>query len=167
MAEGMAGERERERMGILDSPNNMILKADTKVQEALEGLRQFVDNLKVAPNIGLRGESYRKIDPKKIQTVAVDGLVFGYRLEDHAVFIRRIVFIKVPGYRLEDISESERARIMTAVFNVFVVPGAGVPEISRIAPDALRLTQDIVPMVLVEQKPGLVSIAGGFGGKDN
>ena len=154
-------------MGILDSPNNRILKADTKIQEALEGLRQFVDNLKVSPNVGLRGETYRMIDPKKIQTVAVDGLVFGYRLEDHAVFIRRIVFIKVPGYRVEDISEDERARIMTAVFNVFIVPGSGIPEVQQINHDAIKIAQDIVPMVLVERSPGLRSISGGFGGKDN
>lgn len=154
-------------MGILDGPNNRILKADTKVQEALKALCQFVDNLKVSPNVGLRGETYRMIDPKKIQTVAVDGLVFGYRLESHAVFIRRIVFIKVPGYRVEDISEDERARIMTAVFNVFIVPGAGIPEVQQINHDAIRVTQDIVPMVLVEREPGLVSIAGGFEGRNN
>jgi hypothetical protein len=45
---------------------------------------------------------------------------------------------------------------------VFIVPGAAPPEIRQIAVDCLRIIQDIIPLMLMEQKPGLVNIAGGF-----
>ncbi len=147
-------------MGVLDGPNDRILKADTKVQEALEALAAHVDHL--GKGIKLKGGTFQATDPMKVHTVKVDGVVFGYRLEDHAVFMRRRIFMKVPGYKIEDISEDERSRIMTALFNVFIMPGNGIPEIQRINSDCLLFSQDFIPMIAVERKPGLVSISGGW-----
>ncbi len=155
-------------MGVLEGPNNRILKADTKIQDALEALRNFLDNINKTASLALRGPIYKGVDPKVVQTIKVDGVEFGYKVEDHVIFIRRIIYIKFPGYKVEEIGDPDRERIMTAVFNVFIVPGAGMPEIGQIAVDCLRITQDIVPLMLVERKPGLVSIAGGFAeGKPN
>jgi hypothetical protein len=145
-------------MGVLDGPNNRILRADTKVQEALEALANHVDHNR--HRITRIGDVFRKRDD--VQTVKVDGVVFGYRLEDHRVFMRRVVFMKVPGYKVSDISEDERARIMTALFNVFFLPGGKPPEIKQIAYDCLLITHDFVPEIAVERKPGLVSITGGW-----
>lgn len=136
-------------MGVLDGPNNKILKPDTRVQDALHALADHVDHGKFIYN-------------KNVQTVKVDGLVFGYRLEDHRVFMRRIVYVKVPGWRIEDIGEDERARILTAMFNVFLMPGNNPPEMKKIAPDCLLFTHDFVPEIAVERKPGLVTLAGGW-----
>ncbi len=147
-------------MSVLDGPNNRILKADTKVQEALEALADHVDHQRSGKRIALVGAIYTQ--PKDVQTVKVDGVVFGYRLEDHQVFMRRVVFIKVPGYKVSDISEDERARIMTALFNVFFLPGGKTPEIKQIAPDCLLITHDFVPEIAIERKPGLVSLVGGW-----
>ncbi len=98
-------------------------------------------------------------------TVKVGGVVIGYRRQTHITFRRREVFVKVPGYRIEDVSKAERERIMTAVLNVFIIPGAAMPQIT--APehvhDTMIVRQDYVPDIPVERSPGLVSIAGGWG----
>jgi len=153
-------------MGVLDGPNNKILKPDTKVQDALEALADHVDHQRKTA-LALRGMVYKEVNSHQVQTVKVDGVVFGYRLENHLVFMRRVVFMKVPGYKVSDISEDERSRIMTALYNVFFLPGGKVPEVKQIAPDCLLITHDFVPEIAVERKPGLVSIVGGFGGKGN
>lgn len=161
-------------MGILDGPNNRILKADTKVQEALEALADHVDHLRRIPSLKLIGKTYAEANPKELATVKVDGVVFGYRLEDHQVFMRRVVFVKVPGYKIDindiskgDLSEDELSRIMVALFNTILLPGNKPPEMKQIAPDCVLFTHDFIPEIAVERKPGLVSIAGGFGGKGN
>ena len=136
-------------MGPLDGPNNKILKADTRVQDALQALADHVDHGKFIYN-------------KNVQTVKVDGVVFGYRLEDHKVFMRKIIYMKVPGWKIGDLSEDERARIMTAIFNVFIMPGNKKPETKMIAQDCLLFEQDFVPEIAVERKPGLVTLAGGW-----
>lgn len=146
----------------IKEPNNRILEADSKLQEACEELRDYVDHINRQPAIILKGLVYRGIDKKAINSVKVDGVEVGYRLLEFETFIRRQVFIKVPGYRIRDLSKAQRSKILTAVFNVFVVIGASVPEITHIAPDCLLLQQDMVVMVLVERSPGLVSIAGGM-----
>ena len=150
-------------MGCLDGPNNRILKADTRVQDALEALADHVDHQRKI-SVLLRGKTFKAPDPHEVQTVKVDGVVFGYRLENHLVFMRRVIFMKVPGYKISDISEDERARIMTALFNVFFLPGGKPPVNKLIAPDCLLFEHDFVPEIAVERSPGLVSIAGGFKG---
>lgn len=147
-------------MGVLDGPNNKILKADTKVQEALEALADYVDHNK--QRITVVGDVFRNRD--QLQTVKVDGCVFGYRLEDHKIYMRRVIFMKVPGYKVSDISEDERARIMTAIFNVFMMPGNRPPKTKQIAPDCLLFEQDFIPEIAVERNPNLVSKVGGFKG---
>ena len=141
-------------MGILDGPNNKILKPDSRVQEALEALADHVDHYK--PGMG-----------PGIKTVKVDGVVFGYRLEDHKVFMRRMVFMKVPGWHIEDLSEDERATIQVALMQVFFLPGGKMPTITPLPrgvekPDCLLFTQDFVPEIAVELKPGLVTLSGGW-----
>jgi len=152
-------------MGVLDGPNNKILKADTKVQEALEALAEHGDHQ--GNKIKVIGKVFEETKRHEVQTVKVDGVVFGYRLEDHKVYMRRVIFMKVPGYQISDISEDERARIMTALFNVFFMPGNKPPEVKQIAPDSVLFTQDFIPEIAVERSPGLVSIAGGWGGNGN
>lgn len=134
-------------MGILEGPNNGILRSDSRVQAALEALADHVDHGGLSP---------------VIKSVAVDGMVFGYRLEDHLLFMRRQVFVKVPGWKIADISEDERARVMMAIFNVFVLPGGKKPVIRPISKDCLYFEHDFIPEIAVERLPGLVSIAGGF-----
>ena len=147
----------------MDDDKTRILNADANLQEACEGLRDHVDNINQAPALALRNGVYRGIDKRAIQTVKVSGVEIGYRLQDHKTFMRRQIFIKVPGYKIDDLTHAEREKIITAVFNVFLVPGANLPEIAHIAPDCMLLQQDVVPLILVERNPNVRSLAGGFG----
>ena len=133
-------------MGGVD--NSDILKGDTKIQEACESIREHGDN---TPD-------------KRVWTVKADGVEIGYRRQVFMTYINRQVFIKVPGYKISDISKDQRARIMSAVFNVFLQPGSNIPSIDQIAPDCLLLQQQSIPMIAVERSPRLRSIAGGFNG---
>ncbi len=148
--------------------NNRILEADADIQGACESLRDYVDNINKQPSIKLVGSVYRgRGAADKVHKVRVSGVEIVYRIEDHETFMRRQVFIKVPGYRIGDLTDLERERILTAVCNVILVVGGNMPEIACIAPDCMLLQQDFVPMYLVERSPGLVSIAGGFDGRLN
>lgn len=140
------------------------LNVDGRLQDACEELREHVDNLGKGPSIILAGNTYKERIPGKVYSVTVDGVVIGYRPIPTATGIVRQVFIKIPGEDIGEIPDGQRNRIMAAVFNVFVVPGAALPEIQQIAPDAILLTQQVIMMQLVERNPGLVSITGGFGG---
>ena len=124
-----------------------MLQPDMDVQGACESLREAVHD-----------------KPSGILlTVKVGGVVIGYRRQTHITFRRREVFIKVPGYKIEDVSRAERERILTAVLNVFIIPGGSIPKPVCIAPDCLLIRQDYVPDIPFERSPGLVSIAGGWG----
>ncbi|HSW65046.1 MAG TPA: hypothetical protein VLH56_17305 [Dissulfurispiraceae bacterium] len=125
---------------------NDILKGDTKIQEACESIREHGDN---TPD-------------KRVWILKADGVEVGYRRQMFRTYINRQVFIKVPGYKISDISASQRERIMSAVFNVFLQPGSNLPTIDQIAPDCLLMQQQSVPMIAVERSPRLRSIAGGF-----
>lgn len=142
--------------------NYSILKPDAKLQEACESLREHVDNINRAPVIHLAGRVYHSRDADAIQTVKHQGVEIGYRLRDFGKFMRREIFVKVPGHKLDDVNKDEKERIVTAVFNAFLIPGANLPEIGQIAPDCLLIRQDFIPLHLVEKAPGLVSIAGGM-----
>ncbi len=128
----------------MGEPNNKVMRPDTRLQDMCEAIRDHVDSAKTCGTIS---------------TSQCDGVEIGYRAKEFRTYLRREVFIKTPGNKIENMSKDEQSRIMTAVFNVFLVPGASMPEIQQIAFDCIRLTQDIIPMIQVERSPGLVSIA--------
>lgn len=122
------------------------------------GLREFVENINRTPDLALRGGIYQGIDKGAVQTVRWDGWVIGYKLEDHALHMRRKVFVKTPGYSIGEVAEAEREEIMSAICDAFVDP-VSVPEIEQIASDCLLIVQDFIPVLLVEKNPNLVSIS--------
>jgi hypothetical protein len=128
--------------------NQRIMEVDGRLKDMCESLKDHVDNL------GMAG---------KIAMSTCDGVEIGYRVQEFRTYIRREVFVKTPGQKIEDTTKEERERIMAAVFDVFLVEGAGLPEITQIAHDCLRLVQDVIPMIQVERSPKLVSIVGGLG----
>jgi hypothetical protein len=132
-----------------------ILQADVDVQAACEDLKEHVDLQTSGVNlIGSR---------KAISTTKCSGVEIGYRLKAFLTHMRREIFIKVPGYKIDDLSKPERDKILTAVFNVFLVPSADLPQIAQIAPDCLVIRQNVMPIIMVERSPRLSSIVGGLG----
>lgn len=97
-----------------------------------------------------------------VGSLKAGGVVIGYCRKTFLTFRRREVYVKVPGHRIDDLSKRERERILGAVMDVFVIEGAAIPQIGKIAPDCLLMVQDYIPDIPVERSPGLVSIAGGW-----
>jgi len=138
-------------MGEPMKKQSRLLQADADIQGACESLFEHVNNI---------------TDPAKaklIATTRVNGVEIGYRRTSNLTYRSREVFVKVPGFRIQDLTKSEKERIVTAVFNVFLIPGASIPEIIQTSKDCIVMRQDYIPMVPVERSPGLVSIAGGLG----
>ena len=135
---------EREKL----NDNQRIMESDTRLKDMCESIRNDVDNLKATG---------------RIMTGRCDGVEIGYRVKEFRTFIRREVFIKTPGQKIDDTTQEQREQIMAAVFDTFLVEGAGLPEIKQISFDCLLLTQDLIGMILVEKSPRLRSMVGGFG----
>lgn len=131
----------------MGEPNNRVMTPDARLKDMCEAIRDHVDNL---------GRS------NEIATSTCDGVEIGYRVKEFKTFLRREVFIKTPGYKIEEMSDEERKRVMVAVFDTFLILGAAMPEIQQVNFDCMLMTQDVIPMIQVERSPGLVSIAGGF-----
>jgi hypothetical protein len=134
-----------------------ILQGAADLQAACESLKDHGEN------IARHGRTFLDTDRDKVWTVKVGGVEVGYRIQVFKTYLNRQVFIKVPGYRIADLSNEEREKIMSAVFNVFVHPGSNIPSVNGIKQDTILMQQQIIPMVLVERKPRLRSIAGGLG----
>lgn len=134
-----------------------ILQGAADLQAACESLKDHAENL------ARTGRTFLDTDRDRIWTVKVGGVEVGYRLQVFKTYLNRQVFIKVPGYRIADLSAEEREKIMSAIFNVFVHQGSNIPSIDQVAQDCMLLQQQIIPMILVERQPGLRSISGGLG----
>ena len=159
MAKEIAGRRKGERMGSSVTAEKLersrkIIRHDERMEFVLEGLRDFVDNLN-------QQKTSFGFDDKQVQSIKFDGVEVGYRLIDRTVAMTRQVFIKTPDYKLSEIPPEEMKPIMAAVFQVFIIPGAGSPNIKIINTDCVMLEQSFVPMLLVNQNPNLVSKIGG------
>ena len=135
-----------------------ILPLDKRIQTELESLRYFVDNFNKTSKMDLKGNNiYRELKNDEIYTTKIDGWEFGYKLEEYANgMFRRKVYVKVPGYKIEDVAEEERKAVMIAVFNGTLDQGAGEVEIYHTAPDTLLITQDFMPIYLYERNPKLI-----------
>lgn len=131
--------------------------ADKNLMAGLEELRERVESVnRVMPAIALRGGTYRA--PSSIQTLTWCGWVFGYKIEDHSgIFMRKTIYIKADGYKIDEIPEEQREPIMLAVYEVLLEQGSDMPKIEQIAPDALMIEQDFIPCLLTELNPNIVT----------
>lgn len=135
----------------------MKVKLDKFLVQKLLNLKDFVENLSRQPDIALRGGVYKELAKADIMTITHDNWVIGYKVIPHAIHIfnpnkmedwtvTRRIFVKVEGYKLEEIPEEQSNPIMVAVFDVFLDRQQEAPSIELIAPDALRIEQVCVPL---------------------
>lgn len=85
-------------------------------------------------------------DPKTIMTTKVDGIEIGYRVVPSSPleinpYFERDIFLKVPGYKISELSKEERTSFLTTLFDVFVDQQQGMPEIDLIADDCIKISQ--------------------------
>jgi hypothetical protein len=143
-----------------------IIHSDKDLRKACEELRYYVEHPNESSEIMLNKGIYKLKDPEAIQTIKCDGVEIGYKVAPLSplaigTMVRKI-FIKIPGYKIEEVPKKDRDAIMGAVFDAFIDEQQDVPEIKSTADDAMLITQTFMLVVLTERQPNLVSIAGGF-----
>ena len=121
--------------------------------EGLKELRLRVENINKAPALALSGGVYK--GNKELQTLTYENWIFGYKLED-GLMMKRKLFIKVEGYRFDEIPEEQKDPILTLCFDVFFDQGAGLPEIEPISESAILIWQLFQPGFWHERSPGVV-----------
>jgi len=121
--------------------------------DGLKELRLRVENVNGLPVLSLHGDTYKGV--ADLQTLMYDNWMFGYKIEN-GIMMKRKVFIKVEGYRFDEIPDDQKDPIVTLCYDVFFDSGEGVPEIEPISESAILIWQLFQPMYLYERSPGVV-----------
>ena len=122
------------------------VKFDKRYFEQLVALKSFVENINGAPDLALRSGIYKGLDRKAVFTTRLDGVVFGYKLEEYPMHMVRNIYVKFEGYDLDDMPEKEKDPIMNTVFETFLDKGQSVPNIRRTDIDTMLVSQMFMPM---------------------
>jgi hypothetical protein len=124
----------------------MILPIEKKLKKACEDLRYIVEHPNREGLILTQTGVTVERDPKIVMTTKVDGVEVGYRvvpsspLELNAYFDRDI-FVKIPGYKFSDLSEEEREKFLSTIFECFIEAQQSHPVIIPIAEDCVKISQ--------------------------
>jgi len=137
------------------------------LNEALEALREFVEHPNKRSDIIMQQGIYQHKDPTAIQTVAIDGVVFGYQVKESSPlemnpYFDRYAYCRVPGGNLSELMDSGAfKRFYEAMLDVFFEPQAGEIKFRQLSEDCFRLGQRFMVCFPVNTKPDLVSKFGG------
>jgi hypothetical protein len=116
------------------------------LKEKCEELRWVVEHPNQDGKIMLKTGVTVDRDPKTIMTTKVDGIEIGYRVVPSSPleinpYFERDVFLKVPGYKISELSKEERTSILVTLFEVFLDQQQGMPDIRAISDDAVKISQ--------------------------
>jgi hypothetical protein len=140
--------------------NQMIPRLDQVLIDALVSLRYFVENQGKQPDIFIRGDTYKRLQHSDIKTIIHDGIEFGYKLKElsNQSFMKK-VFVKFNGYDLKELMSNDSSReqvipYFNTIFEVFLDPGQGLPEMQLISKDTVLLTEIFKPLLLTRTQDG-------------
>ena len=133
-----------------------FIKLDDRAIQMMVDLFTFVNTLGKTPDLALRGGVYRQIADAEVHTQSFDGWEVGYKIEDLGMVWRRKIFLKCEQ-PLAEIPEDQKNPVMAAVFEVFLEKGQGPPEIEQISEFCVLVAQDVMPLLMTEMNPNLVS----------
>lgn len=155
------GERHHKKNRNGNPDNRTILRFDKRAATELEAMRDTVENIAK----GHLSNIY-KLEPGQMMTTKIDGVEYGYKVEDHTggmlaiqPFYLRKIFIKFHGYKVDEIPKKQLQPFLVSVFESMLDRGEGPPNVNKIAPDCILITQRFMPDLLTKVG-GLVSIAG-------
>jgi hypothetical protein len=136
--------------------NRKFIGLDRSAVQALTDLFYFVNNLNKTPDLSLRGGVYKEIAKVDVFTASFDGWEVGYKVEDMGYTIRRKIFLKCEQ-PLAEIPDAQKDPVLAAVFEVFLEKGQGMPQVDQISEFCVMVEQDIIPLLMTELKPNLIS----------
>ncbi len=141
--------------------SKQILPTDKKLMEMCVALRHRVEHPNESSDIILQQGIYKQKDPEAILTVRCDGVEVGYKVKSSSPlevnhFFDRYVYLKIPGYRLQDLSAKQLASIKTALYSAFLEPQQGPITIKILAEDSMMMAQRFMVAFWKAGNPGIV-----------
>jgi hypothetical protein len=137
-----------------------IIEPDKLMVEALESLRHRVDHMNKFPKLLLVGDTYRELDLDDFRWVQYENIKFGYHIDFFKVgnteYLKRNVVLVLNYYKLDELNDSDRKKILASLMRVFFVEGADIPSIEQMDDFAMIFTQNIPVMYQFEQNPNII-----------
>ena len=149
-----------------DDRRKKILPTDRKLAEVCVALRHYVEHPNESSDIILNNGVYRQKDPEAIMTIDCDGVQVGYKVKPSSAieldqYFDRYVYLKIPGYRLYDLTNKQLASIKTALYNSFFEPQMSKIHVKIIAEDAMLMIQRFMVAFWTPKNPGIVKTLTG------
>lgn len=123
-----------------------------------------MENPNKIPHIFLAGDMYRQRDIRKIQTLTYGNWEIGYQVLEMpdmvGTYVRNIYF-KVRNGFLDDLTDYDIDDILIQT-KILMDEGQSTPQLEKISPDCMKISQIFMPMFLEEKSPKLV-VPGGIG----
>ena len=144
----------------------MVMPTDRNLREKCDDLRHAVEHPNESGDIILQQGIYKRKDPEAILTIKVDGVEVGYKVKPSSPieinpYFDRYVYLKIPGYRMSDLSVKQLVSIKTALYDAFLEPQGAPIKVGIIGEDAMLMVQRFMVCFPVQMAPGLVSKIGG------
>ena len=148
-----------------------MLKHSQKLLQRCEDLRHYVEHPNERSEIVDQGGIYREKDPTIIQSVKVDGIIVGYQVKPSSPielnpYFDRYVYLKVPGFKLSDLTDEEMSQVKGAIYQAFFSDYQAPINLRVIAEDCLLLAQRFEVAFRFAKNKNLVTKFGGVDMKD-
>lgn len=144
----------------------LVMPEDKKLFSACVELRYKVEHPNEDSDIVLQGGVYKVKDPEAILTIKVDGVEVGYKVKPCSPleinhYFDRYVYLKIPDYRLYDLTTKQLVSIKTALYNAFLEPQMGKIQVDIIGEDAMLMRQRFMVAFWTPQNPNIVKTLTG------
>jgi hypothetical protein len=144
----------------------MTLPTDAKLKEACIALRHRVEHPNEVSDILLQNGIYRQKDPEAILTIRLDGVEVGYKVKPSSAlelnqYFDRWVYLKIPGYRLYDLTNRQLASIKTAIYDAFFEPQMSKIHVKIIDAEAMVMIQRFMVAFWAPKNPNIVKTLTG------
>jgi hypothetical protein len=154
-----------------DNYRKMIMPEDKKLFAACVELRHKVEHSNEDSDIVLHKGVYKVKDPEAVLAITVDGVVVGYKVKPSSPlelnhYFDRYVYLRIPGYRLQDLTVNQLVSIKTALYNAFLEPQQSPIDVQIIADDAMFMRQRFMVAFWTPKSPGIVKTLTGVDIKD-
>jgi hypothetical protein len=149
----------------------LIMPTDRKLMESCIQLRYAVEHPNEDNDIILAGGVYKYKDPEAIKVINVDGVQVGYKVKPSSPlelnhYFDRYVYLKIPGYKLHELSVKQLVSIKSSLYQAFLEPQQGPIDVKIIAEDAMLMTQRFMVAFWAPKSPGIVKTLTGVDIKD-
>ena len=141
-----------------------VIRPEGRLFEACTELRHTVEHPNESADIIMAQGLYRKKDPEAIMTIECDGVVVGYKVKECSPleinpYYDRFVYVRVPDYRLMDLSAEQLAAIKFTILDAFFEQQQGEIHVEVIGEGALLLWQRFMVAIPVQvsERDGICS----------